>query len=51
MSAHKQISLEVKDTAKPIVFTSAKQSVLSLSKAIVPAAVKESLNDITQIQQ
>ena len=51
MSARKQISMEVKDTAKPIVLNLAKQNVLSLLKGIVPAAVKESLNDILHIQQ
>ena len=51
MSARKRISLEVKDTAIPIVTNLVKQKILSLSKELVPAAVKESLYDLTHIQQ
>ena len=51
MSARKQISLEFKDPAKPSVFTLAKESVLFLLKEILPDAAKETLNDLTQIQQ
>ena len=47
MFACKQISSEVKDTVKPMVFTLAKESVLSLSNDIVPEAVKETLSDLT----
>ena len=46
MSVHKHIGLEVKNTVHL-----AKESVLSLSKEIIPEAVKEALNDMRQIQQ
>ena len=51
MSAREQINLEVKESAKPIVHDLAKQKVLSLSKEIVPAFIKESLNDFIELQK
>ena len=51
MSAQKQLNLEVKESAKPIVHDLAKQKVLSLSKDIVPAVVKEPLNDCIELQK
>ena len=49
MSARKQINLEVKESAAPIVCNLAKQKVLSLSKEIVPAVAKELLNDVIEL--
>ena len=43
--------MKVRTTAQPIVLCSAKEKVLSLPKEIVPEAVKETLNGMTQIQQ
>ena len=47
----KKLQMSAKDTAWPIVFHLAKENVLSLSKEIVPEAVKETLKDMTKIQQ
>ena len=46
----KHINLVVKESAKPIVHDLAKQKVLSLSKEIIPAAVKEPINDFIKLQ-
>ena len=43
--------MEVKDTATPIVLNCARKNILSLSKEIIPAAVKDSLNNFIPIQQ
>ena len=51
MSACKQINLEMKESAEPVVHDLAKQKVLSLSKEIVPASVNKSLNNFIELQK
>ena len=51
MSARKQINMEVKDSAEPIVYDVAKPIILSLSKENFPATIKESLNDLMTLQK
>ena len=51
MSACKQINMEVKYSAQPIVYDVPKPIVLSLSKKIIPATIKESLNDLMTLQK
>ena len=46
MSAKEQISLGVKNAAKPIVVELAKKNVLSLSKEIVPQVVSHTMNSL-----
>ena len=51
MSACKQICLEVKNTAKPLVLHLAKEMFFLCQKKLFRNMFDETLNDMTQIQQ
>ena len=50
MSAKEQIGKEVQSTAKPIVVDLSKQTVLSLSKEIVPRVFQQYITDLSLLK-